>query len=212
MAVVDCRECGKSVSTEAAACPHCGAPSPAPAAEAQPVSAKGMKPCKACKKNVIASASTCPHCGVKNPGVTAKDMLWGLFGLFIVVGGIAVACTDSDEDKQAAAQERAVSNAACLKDLQCIGDKAVIAAGIKCPREIEKLAKGAVKWTDGTLEPKFSHFRWKDQAKGVVTLLGDKAQFQNGFGAFVNVVYSCDMDMANESRTILAVKAEEGRL
>ena len=30
MALISCRECGKPVSTEAAACPHCGAPSQRP--------------------------------------------------------------------------------------------------------------------------------------------------------------------------------------
>lgn len=41
MAVVNCRECGKPVSTEAAACPHCGAPQKAAA-----VSAPAAKPKK----------------------------------------------------------------------------------------------------------------------------------------------------------------------
>ncbi len=30
MALAECRECGKEVSTQAASCPHCGAPSPTP--------------------------------------------------------------------------------------------------------------------------------------------------------------------------------------
>ena len=45
MAVVNCRECGKSVSTEAAACPHCGAPQ-----GQQPASAIGQPPAKPKKK------------------------------------------------------------------------------------------------------------------------------------------------------------------
>lgn len=39
MAIKPCRECGQQVSTEAAACPHCGVPSPTgapPRPEPQP--------------------------------------------------------------------------------------------------------------------------------------------------------------------------------
>lgn len=139
-------------------------------------------------------------------------MLTGFLVLCGLVAGAVVACSDSDKEKQAAADARAAQDAVCLKDLQCIGEKAVIAAGIKCPREIEKLAKRQVQWTDGTLEPKFSRYGWKDKAAGVVTLYGDRVQFQNGFGAFVNVIYSCDMDMNGPSTTVLGVQAEEGRL
>lgn len=171
-----------------------------------------LKPCKECKKEVAANAPTCPHCGVKNPGVTTKDMFIGLAGLCVIVGIAVVACSDSDEEKSAAAAKRAEADAACMKDLQCLGDKGMVAAGIKCPQHIEKLAKGAVKWTDGTLEPKFSRFRWKDEKNGIVTQIGDKVQFQNGFGAYVNVVYTCDLDMKNGQTEVLSVTANEGRL
>lgn len=36
MAIGQCRECGKDVSTEAASCPHCGAPNPVASAAAEP--------------------------------------------------------------------------------------------------------------------------------------------------------------------------------
>lgn len=36
MAMTRCRECGENVSTEAAACPHCGATNPAGASAADP--------------------------------------------------------------------------------------------------------------------------------------------------------------------------------
>lgn len=43
MALTPCRECGKDISTEAAVCPHCGAPSLAhQSATASPVPKKGM--------------------------------------------------------------------------------------------------------------------------------------------------------------------------
>jgi hypothetical protein len=86
----------------------------------------------------------------------------------------------------------------------------VISAGIYCAHEVEKLAAHSVKWTDGALEPKFSHYRWRDQQKGIITYLGDKAEFQNGFGAFTPVVYECDL--ADDDRTVLDVRVSEGRV
>ncbi len=164
-----------------------------------------LTPCKACKKEVAANAPTCPHCGVKHPGITTKHTLLALAGLAAIVAVIAVSCGDSDEEKQAA-------DAACMKDLQCIGNKGVVAAGVYCPEHIEKLAKNSAKWTDGAMEPKFSRFRWKDKDAGIVTHLGDKLQFQNGFGAYVNMIYSCDLDMRQGQGVVVGVDAAEGKL
>lgn len=177
-----------------------------------------LSPCRGCKVAVPSNASKCPHCGAIDPVVTTKDTLIGV-GIACALVAVAVfACSDSDADKEkmaaelkVAAEAQAVADAACMTDLKCIGDKGTITAGIKCPSQIEKLAKGAVKWTDGTLEPKFSRFRWKDKAAGVVTHIGDKAQFQNGFGAFINVVYTCDLDMRNAGE-VVHVGVTEGRL
>ncbi len=171
-----------------------------------------LKPCKECKKEVSTSAKTCPHCGVANPAVGPKETAIGLGLVAFIATALMFACSDSEEKKQADAAKSAETHAACMKDLQCIGDQGTISAGLKCPREIEKLAKGEVKWTDGTLEPKFSRFRWKDEKAGIVTHIGDKVQFQNGFGAFVNVIYTCDLDMKVSPGEVAHVSASEGRL
>ena len=52
-------------------------------------------------------------------------------------------------------------------------NKHIVAAGIYCDGLVEKLAKYDHEWTDGMLETKFSHFRWLDEAKGVMTFIGD---------------------------------------
>jgi hypothetical protein len=72
------------------------------------------------------------------------------------------------------------------------------------------LAKNNFEWTDGLLEPKFSHYRWKNQDAGEVTYIGDKIKFQNGFGAWTYHTYECDLDASGE--TVLAVRAQPGRL
>lgn len=108
----------------------------------------------------------------------------------VVVAIILAKCAfgeDSPEEQKKAEQS-------CAKDdLQCIGNKGVVAAGIYCKDAIERLAEYSVKWTDGTFETKFSRFRWNDKDKGTVTYLGDKAEFQNGFGAYDQVHYECDL-------------------
>ena len=62
----------------------------------------------------------------------------------------------------------------CRMDLQCWGDEHSLEATFACQSHIESLALYTHEWTDGFLESKFSHFRWSDRTKGVVTYMGDK--------------------------------------
>lgn len=102
------------------------------------------------------------------------------------------------------------AQASCAeRDLQCFGDKGIVAAGVRCPRYIEGEAKHSVRWTDRTLETKFSRFRWASQGGGAITFIGDRAEFQNGFGAFTPVIYECDMP--SDFEQVLAVRVREGR-
>ena len=175
--------------------------------------------CKECKKEVSTKADRCPHCGVKNPTTKSSDVVIGVLALVVIVFFLskcsstepktedkAKAVQKADEDKALAAQK----DAQCKGDLQCWGDHATVGAGVYCRDAIERLAKYSSKWTDGTFEPKFSHFRWLNKEKGTLTMIGDKIQFQNGFGAYQNHVYYCDYDPA--SNKILNVRAEPGRL
>ena len=67
-------------------------------------------------------------------------------------------------------------------------------------------------WTDGWLEKKFSHYRWRDQEAGILTYIGDKIRFQNGFGAWQNHVYECDVTIPGSRPFVLEVRAQPGRL
>ena len=99
----------------------------------------------------------------------------------------------------------------CKKDLKCLAEKNLVSATGYCSSYIEKLAKYDFKWTDsGWLETKFSHFRWKDKEKGVITYIGDKAMFQNGFGAWQNHIYECDFSTNDEK--VLDIRARPGRI
>lgn len=106
---------------------------------------------------------------------------------------------------------RAIAEGNCRQDLKCLAEKNSASATVYCGTYIEKLAKYDFKWTnEGWFEQKFSHFRWKDKENGVVTYIGDKANFQNGFGAWQAHIYECDFDTRNEK--VLDVRARPGRL
>jgi len=164
--------------------------------------------CKECGKEISDKAEGCPHCGAPQ---TKKPTQYGcgtfiliLFILFVLAGLF------SSKDPSTNQSPPKVSDADCKKTLQCWGDRHSISAGVRCQRYVEKLAKFSHKWTDGVLEPKFSHFRWKNQSTGVVTFIGDKVQFQNGFGAWQNHIYECDFDPSAEQ--VLDVRARPGQL
>ncbi|SMF77531.1 hypothetical protein SAMN06265365_13850 [Tistlia consotensis] len=113
-------------------------------------------------------------------------------------------------NRAAEAKRKEAEAARCRQDLQCWGDKHALAASFACDDPVERLALNSFKWTNGWLEPKFSHFRWQDKEHGVITYAGDKIQYQNGFGAMINHVYECDY--ATETKQVLAVRAHPGRL
>lgn len=117
-------------------------------------------------------------------------------------------------DKKARAaeakREREQEYEKCKLDLQCWGDKHSLRAIYACQDLIERHAKYSFKWTDGVLGPKFSRFRWKNKEQLTLTYFGDKIQFQNGFGAWQNMIYQCDYDPINEK--VISVKVEPGRL
>jgi ribosomal protein L40E len=60
MALIDCKECGKKISTEATWCPHRGPSKPVDRPS-------GLLVCRECGLVVLRDAASCRHCGVPNP-------------------------------------------------------------------------------------------------------------------------------------------------
>lgn len=181
MALIKCHECGAQVSTEAKACPSCGA------------------------------APKVPQSKIVTFG--------GGFIAVVVLLGVVGSCVKPDAPPKPSGPSAGVAapapaepqRKACAEDdLRCRGEEGVIAAGIYCRRAVESLAKHSMRWTDGFLESKFDRFRWKKEPGGTITYIGNKAEFQNGFGAFTPVIYECDLGADN--KTVVDVRAREGRL
>ena len=80
-----------------------------------------------------------------------------------------------------------------------LNEKYNIDGGVQCQKAIPKLAKYAYKWTDGFLEQKFAYYKQIIEEAGVLTLVGDKVQFQNGFGAWAPTKYWCSYDVRTDS-------------
>lgn len=118
------------------------------------------------------------------------------------------AAADTAEPETDTAQE--ISDAECRLTLECWGERHSLRAGILCDDHVANLARNNYEWTDGWLEPKFSHYRWKDRAAGEITYVGDKIRFQNGFGAWIIHTYECDL--SGDGQTPLAVRAEPGQM
>jgi len=166
--------------------------------------------CTECGNEVSDKAKTCVKCGAPmvKQQTDAGKMLGGL-GVLIVGALITWGCASDNSARNGS--DAANQAQSCSKDdLQCLGDKEIVAAAIYCKDPIERLATHIVKWTGGTFEMKFSRFRWTDEPGGPITYIGDKAEFQNDFGAYTPVIYQCDV--AGDGKTVLAVRATAGRL
>jgi predicted RNA-binding Zn-ribbon protein involved in translation (DUF1610 family) len=164
--------------------------------------------CEECGHNVSKKAEVCPSCGAPvNEKPKESGCATAIAVCIIIFALIAVFSSNNSLNKP---RNSKVSDSGCKKSLQCWGDKHNIDAGVRCDNYVEKLAKYSYKWTNGMLESKFSRFRWKNKENGVLTFIGDKIEFQNGFGAWQNSIYECDYNPALEK--VLDVRARAGRL
>lgn len=187
MALVNCKECGNPVSKKAASCPKCGNP------------INGSKG--------HGSGSGC------SSGCGTLVLLFVLLPIFFAIA--IPRYQDAHPEQPETPEERAKSEAAerarleqCRQDLQCWSEKGRSYAEVYCVDPIERLANYSARWTDGWLEHKFDRIAWVDQEQGHVRYIGDKAEFQNGFGAWQRVTYVCEVDV--ESERILDVAIVDG--
>ena len=122
-----------------------------------------------------------------------------------------LAVRQKQEEAERVVRQKQEKEASCLNDLQCSFKKFSVDAEIDCSRPIERLAKNNFEWTDTHwYEKKFDHIRWSDPSRKVVTYIGDKIKYQNGFGAWTYYTYECEFDTVNKK--VLDVRAHEGRL
>jgi hypothetical protein len=107
-----------------------------------------------------------------------------------------------------AAEEQ--NDPACRADVVCWAEHFDARATSACGDEIERMAKYGIRWTDGFFGGKFSRVKWANQERGEIAFIGDQIEFQNGFGAWQNMIYECEFD--TENKIVLDVDITSGRL
>jgi len=170
-----------------------------------------LVPCKECGSQISALARTCPQCGAPciqramllTPAKSKRIERVVMFAIAFVIVYVIKSGHSTEKPNQP-------SSSCAVDDLQCIGDKAFLDASNSCVHPIERLAAHSVKWTDGRFESKFTRFRWANKSTGAITFIGDRVEFQNGFGAYTPMIYECDL--TKDGKTILDVRVREGRL
>lgn len=174
--------------------------------------------CGECGSEVSDKAVACPKCGAPvvvkaQPQPSPPKNNWALGALILsaVLGYTFLSNTRAPAEKPAEKPVEPPRKEACASDnLQCRGDAGAVTASLYCKDPIERLSKYSVRWIDGTFESKISRFRWTNKPGGTITYIGDKAEFQNGFGAFARVVYECEL--SDDLKKVLNVRFREGRL
>jgi hypothetical protein len=157
--------------------------------------------CKECAKEISSEASSCPNCGAPVLKKRSRSIAPG----FIIFAALVLLLSMCSGNEKKADKHKCEKN-----DLACRGNNAIVLGGIACKAPIERHAKFNYRWIDGTLESKFSHYRWTDRNQELITIIGDKAEFQNGFGAYIRVTYECDL--ANDDQTALSVRVKHGKI
>ena len=212
MALINCPDCGTDVSDAAVACPKC----------ARPIAASGLN------RSVASNKSKQNTSGCLVVFVLAIGGLW-LFHSFGSTdnsseSSVAPAVQADQGNVGVAAPPPAASSAAdsandssepkpdkkCQADLQCMSDKFNAYATVYCKAPIESKAAHDVKWSDGFMTPMFERIAWANESHTQIRYIGDKAEFQNGFGAYTPVSYTCTYDTKNKQ--VIDVSVLEGRL
>lgn len=183
------------------------------AAQAEIVRAAKLMQCPACGHQCSKTAAACPSCGhplgtqkpaeqekpAKRTSLTAILAALVLVPLAISAAFESCSSDDSRDRRAAVSSSRSQQSAQCRKDLRCWAERHDVDAQVRCKRTIERLANFSSEWTGSILQPMFTRFAWADQAAGTVTYYGDSIRFQNGFGAWQNMVYACTYNPATDT-------------
>ncbi len=211
MALMPCRECGKTVSTEAVSCPQCGAVNPTRLPARQQASTPAVK---------------------KKPGA----ILRGLLGLVLVVVLVKAFLGSSDKPDGKSGDDGSshvytdtnipgstnplapvpVPVPTCKKDWHACKDNADVVNTYEGWSMVQVRCKDSAKESAKYGTPDFPWFsfgtfnRGEDYVKtGIATSIEKDAQFSNGFGAMVHTRIVCRYDL--NKGTVLNVTAQPNR-
>jgi hypothetical protein len=125
------------------------------------------------------------------PTILVKDVVW-VETEQARVERIALQERKQKEKAAAEARAKAAELEANKFNPEWLSDEHGIEAGFACKPFVENLAKYTYRWTDGWLDTKFPSYLTSNEGEPyVLTILGDKIEFQNGFGAWSKTKYYC---------------------
>ena len=79
----------------------------------------------------------------------------------------------------------------------------------KCTTAVENYAKNDFKWMSNDPVERFPRYYTENQGNPYeVVLVGDKVQYQNGFGAFIRMTYDCMYNYKTDKALALATQGK----
>jgi hypothetical protein len=133
-----------------------------------------------------------------------KALVFGVVGLPILGITFSTIIKQAAATKDRPAQVRALPTAEQLAERQATSEE--IDARVACKRAVERQAKYDLRWTSWLSDFQVA----RDPRNGHIVLVGDEAQAQNGFGAWVRMSYGCSYDP--RSKRLLEAYLQPGRL
>jgi hypothetical protein len=206
LALHPCRECGAQISSEATACPHCGAPAKPPpvVAKAAPVAAPPKKRRVGFWLLLLISAFIV-YLANRSATDEGQDNSTS-------AAGTPASPNDSRQPapQPAAASPAVATDDGCHDDWKKCTDNAELAnkygnyihVQSMCQQEANHEAKsGTPVWPGFWSGGPFSRFHTGNEyvTTGIVVLIEPDAQFSNGFGAMVHSTVTCTYDPNNDA-------------
>lgn len=207
MPLINCPDCGQSVSDQAPTCIKCGRP----------------------LKQSVAKRQPPKHQGNASGAVFFLLICLGLWLWYEASSDDKAVASASQEAAKPAApatpaqpvdftdndhytKNQKVADAACKPSLACWADKHQIEAEVACTTAVEAKATYEVKWTTGVFHPMFSRVMWSKFPPGddSVIYIGDEVEMQNQFGAFERMTYFCPYNV--ETQKVMAAVLQSGKL
>jgi len=200
MALINCPECGKNVSTAAAVCPHCGLPMQSSPAQRSTQRTKQPMPKGRVSGGFVLLTFACLGIWIwyqasdngSSPDATAAPAAQPE-NTAAPAAPAKLAGFDVDDHYL---KNQDVPDAACKPSLACWSDKHLAQAVVACKAAVAAQSTYEVKWTDGMLHPFFSRVMWsKLPGDDSIVYIGDEVEVQNQFGAFAPMTYACPYDV-----------------
>lgn len=110
-------------------------------------------------------------------------------------------------------ETQAKKEAECINEEQCAAVKIFTpAVRSACFSGLESMALYRYKWTDKWYENRIVGYRWKDSSKTVMQGIGKNFEIENGFGAWQQVYFACEVNALDSKLVNISIENKAGRI